>query len=80
MANINCLQNIHCPRCINEDRFYIETTITACVTDDGAEPADGNFRWDERSPITCPDCRCEGTVGEFTWDPEALRAKEAGHA
>jgi hypothetical protein len=76
MANSNCLEDIHCPHCFNDDRFYIETTVTACVTDDGAEPANGNFRWDANSWITCPDCYCDGTVAEFTWSATALTTKE----
>lgn len=65
MPNTNCLKNIHCPKCLAEDEFYIDASVLAVVTDDGAEPADGSFCWDESSLIECSECGHSGTVAEF---------------
>ena len=67
--NTNCLENIKCPECLHEDGFFIHSSVRAFVTDDGAEPANGNFGWDVRSTIVCAECDHEGTGGEFTWSP-----------
>jgi len=66
MANTNCLQGIHCPECQHDAGFYIDASVLAFVTDDGAEPANGNFDWDGDSAITCAECDHSGTVREFT--------------
>ena len=69
MPNTNCLHDIRCPECGYEDRFFIGATITAEVTDDGAEIAPsprGDIEWDEKSGIECPDCATTGTVSAFT--------------
>jgi hypothetical protein len=64
--NINCLENIRCPECRHAAGFYIDASVLAFVTDDGAEPANGNFNWEDDSPITCPECDHSGTVRDFT--------------
>jgi hypothetical protein len=69
MANINCLENIKCPECGDDGGFYIDASVLAFVTDDGAEPANGNFDWDAASMITCAACEHSGTVGQFTTNP-----------
>jgi hypothetical protein len=65
MTNANCLQDIKCPKCGGEDRFHIQALVTTLVTDDGAEAADGNFEWDENSPIKCLQCNHTGRVRQF---------------
>ena len=37
MTNTNCLENISCPKCGQEDRFKIAATIFCLVTDDGTD-------------------------------------------
>lgn len=63
MTNDNCLENIRCPECGNEDRFFIVATILADVTDDGADVAEhSDVEWDRSSEARCPDC---GRAGEW---------------
>lgn len=66
MPNINCLENIKCPECDQERRFFILSTVTAMVTDDGAEAPDGNFEWNYDSHIECHQCGHTGKVDNFT--------------
>lgn len=87
MTNINCLENIACPNCGNEDRFNIVVTAVATVTDDGAEVT-GAIDWHDRSFISCPACEHDGTFGEFRVssntglppDPDAMNSKRASWA
>ncbi len=65
MTNTNCLENIKCPKCGNEQRFRIRATILAIVTDDGTEDYE-DLDWNEESYIDCPACMKSGTVAEFT--------------
>jgi DNA-directed RNA polymerase subunit RPC12/RpoP len=69
MTNNNCLENIKCPACGNEDRFVIAARVMAEVTDDGADvasPKYGNgFEWDNDSYARCPECEKEATLKEF---------------
>ncbi|HTU44889.1 MAG TPA: hypothetical protein VMF91_07495 [Bryobacteraceae bacterium] len=67
MTNTNCLANIRCPECLSEDEFYIEASVLAVVSDDGAEAANGDFYWEEQSTIRCSQCAHSGTVAEFTF-------------
>jgi DNA-directed RNA polymerase subunit M/transcription elongation factor TFIIS len=64
--NSNCLQDIKCPKCGQEDAFYIDCAVRAYVTDDGAEAANGSFSWDRDSLIDCVECEHTGSVAEFT--------------
>ena len=41
-TNTNCLDGVRCPGCGNQDHFLITATVTARVTDDGAE-AGGHY-------------------------------------
>jgi hypothetical protein len=66
MTNQNCLANVKCPECGNEDHFYIDTSVLAYVTDDGADIADGSdMHWDHASMTRCPDCDRDGPISEF---------------
>jgi len=64
MSNDNCLSGIRCPECGYEDSFFIRAEVTVEVTDDGTGDA-RDFDWSATSHISCADCRCAGTVGEF---------------
>jgi hypothetical protein len=66
MPNTNCLQGIRCPQCKHENGFYIDASINAYVTDNGAEPAEStDYYWDENSSITCSECDHQGKVAQF---------------
>jgi hypothetical protein len=66
MSNENCLRGIRCPKCGNEDRFFIVATILADVTDDGADIArHTDMEWDDDSHTRCPDCDRDGPLAEF---------------
>jgi hypothetical protein len=68
--NTNCIQNMICPGCGNEDTFQIEVTKTfwADVSDEGTGDEGGaDTEWDANSNILCPECMRTGTVGEFTY-------------
>jgi hypothetical protein len=62
--NENCLEGIRCPKCKQQDRFYIVGTCTFEVTDDGSE-AIGDHEWDGDSTIACSECNHSGKVKEF---------------
>jgi hypothetical protein len=52
MTNINCLENVCCPNCRQEDHFKIVATICCLVSDDGSEPV-GDHEWDDSSATSC---------------------------
>ena len=64
MTNENCLLEVCCPKCGQEDRFNITAVITCLVTDDGSEPV-GDHDWDDNSSTQCPECGFCGTMKEF---------------
>lgn len=92
MTNTNCLENVCCPKCGQEDRFFIRSAITAEVTDEGAGIASdgrGDIEWDDESGIQCPECGLDGQLKDFRKtaslppDPEGKnddRASWAGSA
>lgn len=65
MPNTNCLENIRCPDCGNEDRFRIEATSLFTVTDDGTDDY-CDVQWDKDSYAECAECHRHGTLKEFT--------------
>ena len=66
MTNENCLEGIRCPKCGNESRFFIAATITAEVTDDGADLAGHtDIEWDDTSWTRCPECDHSGVLAGF---------------
>jgi len=69
-ANTNCLENIKCPACGNEDTFRIAVTALATVTDDGAEVEYGDAEWDESSYAECAQCCKHGKLSDFSVCPE----------
>jgi hypothetical protein len=59
MINTNCLEDVCCPKCGQNDRLFIHASITAEVTDDGAEVAPsprGDIEWDRNSATECAGC------------------------
>lgn len=77
MRNTNCLENIKCPSCGNEDMFRIEVKTMATLTDDGTDLDHGTVEWDENSYLECPDCFAHGKLGRFKVppsEPQPMRA------
>ena len=64
MTNTNCLSNIKCPACGNEDEFRIRATTLALVTDDGVEDH-ADMEWDEDSYAECTQCLKSGKLSDF---------------
>jgi hypothetical protein len=66
MANTNCLEGIRCPKCGQEEEFFIEGTQLFRVNDDGAY-GDGDIEWDDESRCSCSNDACEftGDLGAF---------------
>ena len=65
MSNENCLKGIRCPKCGQEDMFYIVGTATFELTDDGASEFQ-NLEWDDESMVRCPQCNWWGKRKEFS--------------
>jgi hypothetical protein len=68
MTNTNCLENVCCPRCGQEDRFQITAIISCIVTDDGSEPV-GDHEWDNDSATQCLECGFDGELEDFRQKP-----------
>lgn len=64
MSNANCLEDIRCPNCGQEDRFFIIGGAQFEVTDEGSETI-GDHEWGDESPTRCPDCEHTGTLNDF---------------
>ena len=65
MTNENCLQDVKCPACGNEDTLRIEVITMATVTDEGAEVEHGDMEWDAASFTECVDCLAHGPLSRF---------------
>lgn len=68
MTNTNCLEGIRCPKCSQEDRFFITGCAQFEVTDDGSE-AVGDHEWDEGSSTRCPECNHIAPLKDFHAGP-----------
>jgi DNA-directed RNA polymerase subunit RPC12/RpoP len=68
MTNTNCLEDIRCPKCGQEDRFFIMGCAQFEVTDDGSE-AVGDHEWDDQSSTRCPECNHIATLKDFREGP-----------
>ena len=64
MTNTNCLVNIKCPDCGNEDRLRIAATAVFTVTDDGTDDY-GDVEWDDNSYAECAERHRHGTLKDF---------------
>jgi hypothetical protein len=64
MTNSNCLENIRCPDCGNEESFRIAGTALFTVTDDGTEDH-GDVEWDGDSHAECTLCHMQGVLKDF---------------
>jgi hypothetical protein len=64
MTNTNCLENIKCPDCGNEESFRIAGTAIFTVTDDGTEDY-GDIEWDDDRYAECRECHRHGTLKDF---------------
>lgn len=86
MNNTNCLEGIRCPKCGQEERFFIHSSITAAVTDNGAEIAPSpraDIEWDRNSNAECPACGYSACLKHFRKlppDPESMNHKRAAWA
>ena len=66
MPNENCLAGIRCPKCKQEDKFFIYSQVELEVTDDGTDFPSGDVSWEATSPIRCAECNALGTVADFS--------------
>jgi hypothetical protein len=64
MTNDNCLENIQCPACGNEESFRIAATTIATVSDHGVEDY-GDMLWNDDSYAECNGCQRHGTLKDF---------------
>jgi hypothetical protein len=64
MTNTNCLKNIKCPSCGNEESFRIAAKTIFTVTDDGTEDH-GDIEWDDDSYAECVQCSRHSTSKDF---------------
>jgi hypothetical protein len=78
MTNTNCLENIQCPKCGNEDSFRIAAKTIATVCDDGVEDHT-EMEWDDDSYADCTKCCHHGALKDFTVRSD-LGADEGGIA
>lgn len=62
--NTNCLMDMRCPRCGNDDELRIVVSGIASVTDDGMTLV-GDTEWDGGSFCQCPVCDHDGIAHDF---------------
>lgn len=65
MANINCLENVRCPKCGQEDRFLISALVQVEVTDEGTQGQGTDYEWGNENSCTCPMCDHTGVLRDF---------------
>ena len=69
--NKNCMENMLCPKCGNENELVVQASMWVSLMDDGTDPfADatrhcGEVDWDSDSPCFCPECNWRGIVNDF---------------
>lgn len=59
MPNTNCLEDRHCPQCLQTDRFKITATTVFELFDDGTGDHE-DVEYDDNSPVHCPECNWTG--------------------
>jgi hypothetical protein len=82
MTNTNCLNRIRCPKCRQQDRFFIDGNARFEVTDDGSE-AVGQHEWNDASMTRCPECLHAAPLKDFRVlppDPEGMNDERAAWA
>ncbi len=80
MTNTNCLENIRCPKCGQNERFQIVAEVVMDVTDNGSEDKGSGHTWDENSACFCPECEFNEILSFFTGgaqDYETIKAEAA---
>lgn len=64
MPNTNCLENLACPQCGNQEVLLVVATVTARVHDDGVESYH-DPEWHPASPVSCPRCQHHDVLSSF---------------
>jgi rubrerythrin len=70
-VNVNCLENMRCPKCGEEDEILVYASMWVSLTDDGTDPyADstrnmGGVEWEDKSPAHCPSCGHDGILANW---------------
>jgi hypothetical protein len=65
-TNTNCAAGLRCPECGEEGRFYVESTASMVVEDDGVEPAPGgDIHWQPDADCRCGECGYASLVEYF---------------
>lgn len=63
-VNSELLEDIACPECGQRDRFNINFTGQALVTEEGSEDV-GDHEWDGSSSTTCTECFYGALLSDF---------------
>lgn len=63
--NTNCLEDVRCPRCGQEDNFKILCTAWFDVEDDGTDDPE-EVSWGGNSQVVCPECQRRGKLSDFS--------------
>jgi ribosomal protein S27AE len=77
-VNVNCLENMRCPKCGYDGEIVVFASRWVSLTDDGTDPyADsvrnmGGVEWEDKSPARCPSCGHDGILANW----EALGAED----
>lgn len=78
--NHNCLADMICPECGNENELIVEAKTFVSLTDDGTDAHADSLRhfegpeWGENSVAVCPQCDFSSTVGDFTYSEDGKSA------
>ena len=64
--NTNCLEDMKCPKCGQEESLKIEATCLFTVTDDGTEDEGNGHEWGDDHYCECTKCGHHGIVADFT--------------
>jgi len=70
-VNVNCLENMRCPKCGEEDEILVYASMWVSLTDEGTDPyADsvrnmGGVEWENKSEARCPSCGHAGILANW---------------
>lgn len=59
--------NLRCPKCHQDKKFSIVASHTITVEGYQIDHND-SLSWDDDDPVTCGECKHEGTVEDFSED------------